>query len=199
MKIKYAQNPLLSIIELDDTERTILWYRIKVKEMEEMLFEAHFYLQEGREYFSIERARTAVEADYYCTDDKSPLDKRVDMLYECALSELTSRHSGDCTCFACSCAKCWTEQLLGIDTIKGLGKHEAHKIQSIFHADENISAAEALVRMQNQAPIEVTKDWHEQHIERWRAERIRALEWFSNYTTTLAGTTVDVDMKSINN
>ena len=129
MKITYNKNPLFTTVELDENEKKELWYKIKIQEMEEILFSAHFYLEE--KYFDLKRAKDDLDPDYYCNEEdnkKSKLDERCDMLLETFLSELQSNHIGDCTCVACSCMKCHAEGLLGIDTIKGLGKHTAHKI-----------------------------------------------------------------------
>ena len=51
MKITYNKNPLFTTVELDENEKKELWYKIKIKEMEELLFSAHFYLEE--KYFDL--------------------------------------------------------------------------------------------------------------------------------------------------
>ncbi len=45
---------------------------------------------------------------------------------------LKNAHCGDCTCIACSCDKCHAEELLGIHTTRGLGKHEASYVEAAF-------------------------------------------------------------------
>ncbi len=135
MKIIWNQNPLRTQILLDEHEKKEFWYKIKIEEMEHLLFGAHFYLIDGKDYFDIDRARQEADPKYYMVDPpkKSGLDERVDELYQYFIGDLEDNsHCGDCTCFAASCSKCQAEHLLGIDTIKGLGKHEANKIQWAF-------------------------------------------------------------------
>ena len=47
MKIIYNKNPLLTTIELNELEKKEFWYKIKLKEMEDLLYSAHFYLEES--------------------------------------------------------------------------------------------------------------------------------------------------------
>lgn len=186
MKINWNKNPLHSTIDLDDHEKKELWYRIKIEEMEERLYGAHFSLQEGK-YFDLARARSEVNADFYCTDDKSPLDKRCDEMLAYYLDELQASHSGDCTCVACSCSKCHAESLLDIDTIKGLGKHSAYKIDSAFGKNNEKSIDEALESLANYQPVR-SETWmkypqeeFDKHIPRWTQEAQAAYTWLKNY------------------
>jgi hypothetical protein len=188
MKINYNKNPLFTTIDLNETEKKELWYKIKIAEMEELLFSAAFALKEGQ-YFDLEEARRSVDMDYYCTDEKSPLDERCDILLEHFLGELQSRHVGDCTCVACSCSKCHAESFLDINTMKGLGKHSANKIDGAFGKDNEKTIDEAIASLAN---YEINPDnfkdpaWeklggYEQYIPRWKAEAVAAHDWLVKY------------------
>lgn len=186
MKINWNKNPLHTTIDLDEHEKKELWYRIKIEEMEERLYGAHFSLQEGK-YFDLERARSEVNADFYCTDDKSPLDKRCDEMLSYYLDELQAVHAGDCTCVPCSCSKCHAESLLNIDTIKGLGKHSAYKIDSAFGKDNEKTLDEALQSLANYQPVR-SESWlkypqeeFDKHIPRWTQEAQAAHTWLKQY------------------
>ncbi len=190
MKITYNKNPLYTTIELDEHEKKELWYKIKVEQLEELIFGAHFHLKEGK-YFDLEKARKEVDPEYYCTDEKSPLDKRCDELLAYYLDDLQSCHVGDCTCVPCSCSKCHAESLLGIDTIPGLGKHSAYKVDAAFGKDNERSIEEAIAYLANYepAPPSDPKTWekvggYEQHIPRWKAEAKVAHDWLVNYKNT---------------
>jgi hypothetical protein len=188
MNITYHKNPLFTTVELDDYEKKEFWYKIKIQEMEELLFDAHFHLKE--EYFKIEEAQRAVDPDYYLhekNNDKTKLDKRCDLLLEHFLEELQSRHVGDCTCVPCSCSKCHAESILGIDTIPLLKKHSAYKIDDAFGKNNEKSISEALDALKNYQP-QRTGSWLNspekdflQHLPRWKSEAQDAYEWLLNY------------------
>lgn len=191
MKITYHKNPLYSTTELDEHEKKELWYKIKIEQMDDLLFSAHFHL-EGQ-YFNLETAKKAVDPDYYIAEDDeiSPLDKRCDDLLAYYISELQGVHLGDCTCVACSCGKCHAESLIGIDTIKGLGKHSASKIDGAFGSNNEKTIDEAIASLANYEPSPPSNPeaWeklggYEQYIPRWKAEAKQAHDWLVNYKNT---------------
>ena len=51
MKIIYEQDPLANKIILDDHEKELLWYKIKIKQLEDIIAEAHFNLCPGHDEF----------------------------------------------------------------------------------------------------------------------------------------------------
>ncbi len=190
MKITYNKNPLWTTVELDEQEKRELWYKIKVKEMEELLFDAYFHLREKDKHFNLESARKAVEPDYYLgvTDnEKSDIDKRCDEMLEYYLAELQANHVGDCTCVACSCMKCHAEDLLGINTTKGLGKHSAYKINAAFGNKNEKTIEEALEFLNNYNPIKgdawskFSQEEFDKHVPRWTAEAKLAYDWLLKY------------------
>lgn len=188
MKITYNKNPLWTTVELDENEKKELWYKIKIKEMEELLFEASFNLRDGKHY-NLEQARKAVDPEYYMTEegDENKIDKRCDEMLNYYLSELQSNHVGDCTCVACSCLKCHAEELIGIDTTKGLGKHSAYKIQSAFGIKNERTIDEALEYLKQYNPTKgagwenFSQEDFDKYIPRWKTEANAAYEWLLNY------------------
>ena len=190
MKINYHKNPLYTTIDLEENEKKELWYKIKVAEIEELLSSAAFSLEEGQ-YFDLERARKAVETEYYWPEDdgKSSLDKRCDKLLEHYLQELQSYHVGDCTCVACSCSKCHAESLLGINTMPGIGKHSAYKVSGAFGKDNHKTideAIESLSKFEIDPEKYNTESWkklggYEQYVPRWKAEQEHAHAWLIQY------------------
>jgi len=117
-------------------------------------------------------------------------DEYVSECLEDAVLELADEHSGDCTCIACSCPKCRAESLLGIDTIDGLGKHEASKIAGAFKddgADSEVPIDEAIMRLRNYRPVfRADRGWtseadFNQHVPRWIEEGQRAFAWLETY------------------
>jgi hypothetical protein len=142
---------------------------------------------------AIEEATKALDPAYWCEDDNK-LDTQVQELLDHYIEELRGSHLGDCTCFAMSCSKCHAESTLGIDTIKGLGKHSAHKIQSAFSYKEGDvwkerTLDEALAILKDYEPKPTSgSGWDkvggfEAHIPRWKAEAKVAYEWLLAYQT----------------
>jgi len=168
MKITYTPNPLATIVELDDHEKEVLRLKLKIEVYEDMIFSAHWNLTRTAEYLAglprpstIEKAREEaieeLDPDYWCSDEGSKLDARVEELLSHYLEELKLEHVGDCTCFPMSCSKCHAESMIGVDTIKGLGKHAGYRIQSVFsrwnqetqkHDRPEVSLAEALKKLE---------------------------------------------------
>lgn len=140
MKFEYNINPLSTKIILDDTEKEIFKLKIKIKEMENNIFEAHFYLKETQ-YRDETQALSALDPDYYFPkndDELSKLDKRVQELFDYGIEELKSIHIGDCSAHPASCYKCFAEGILGIDTTQGISKHGGLWLFNYFTKKENI-------------------------------------------------------------
>jgi hypothetical protein len=189
---------MCTAVELDEHEKRELWNKIRFDEMLELLFSAHYELTK-KEGPDLVRLAKEVDPEYYLNEEedgkKTPLDVRVDMLLQHYLDELMGAHMGDCTCIACSCSKCHAETVLGIDTIKGLGKHEGHKISSAFsYKDGDVWKERTLPEV-----LEILRDYDpkqtdpsadaswarvggfESHVPRWQEEVSRAIHWLEKY------------------
>ncbi len=190
MKITYNENPLRTVVELDDHDRQIFWFKLKVEELQDRLYDVHFNLTEGK-YFNIDHARKVADPDYYIQEDdgeKTPIDKRVDRLLESHTEELQGVHCGDCICVACSCMKCHAEGILGIDTLKpSPGCHALHKIDAAFSTGRSLAEAIAHLRdhkIDRQKPEDwksFTQEQYESHVPRWEAEQTAAYEYLKKY------------------
>ena len=206
MKITYTPNPLNTIIELDEQEQEMFKLKIKVKELEENLGSAAVYLDPKNASWIMNPTprrpeghtmETLIEEvlDHYLNTsymygegkyEGNGLDARVTELFEHYVSELKSNHIGDCTCFPMSCSKGHAEDMLGLNTTKGLGKHEGHKIQSAFSykdgdvwKERTLAEAMAHLRASNLKWQESTDQ--SPHAPRWKAEAERALAWMEQY------------------
>ena len=201
MKITYKPNPLETIIELDEHEQRDLWHKIRFERMTDMLFSVHYELTCKKDGPDIEAIKREVDPDYYLNEDdstsgKSKLDKSCDESLAHYLEELAGSHVGDCTCFPMSCSKCHAEGLIGIDTIKGLGKHSADKIYHAFVYKEgeiwkyrNIDEALEILKSYNPTP-QPGSGWEKvggffSHVPRWKEEARLAYEWLLNYKNTV--------------
>lgn len=87
-------------------------------------------------------------------------------------------HCGDCTCVPASCEKCFAEEMLSIDTIKGCGKHQLYKIRDAFK--DGVGITDAIARLEAYEPKAEWEGW-EAHVPRWKAEAKDALKWLCAY------------------
>lgn len=97
---------------------------------------------------------------------------------------LLEPHCGDCTCVPCSCLKCYAEQLFGINTIKGLRKHEATKIDAAFRSGKTIDEAiEALANyeVKTMASKNFTQEELDKLMPIWRKQARQAGVWLKAY------------------
>lgn len=213
MKIEYAPNPLYTKVILDEHEQEIFKWKIRLKEYEEMVYSAYHTLTHHDWWNSliakngeakpvrtlqdtIDEAVKELHPDYWMDEEdgkQTKMEERVEMLFKLHMDDLVGYHVGDCTCVPCSCSKCWAENLLGIDTIKGLGKHEASKINSAFGRQNEKTLDEVIASLEDYEPKPFeanpafknwTKEDHDKHIPRWREEGKRAHIWLINYRNT---------------
>lgn len=197
MKITYTENPLNSTIELEEWEKKELWYKIKIEEMVDHMFEAYYHL--GKDYgdygeLDLDRVAKAVRPELYFSakendgegEDPSLIDQRTNQLYEYYMEEFVGPHVGDCTCVPSSCGKCHAEELIGINTIEGLSKHPAHYVRSAFGASpssdwkDTRNINQAIDHLKNYKPSATWKGW-EDHVVRWAAEAKEAYDWLTTY------------------
>jgi hypothetical protein len=197
MKIIWNPNPLATVVELDDFDKKLLWHRVKLAQLVETIGEAYFSLdpdhQEWCRTALKERCPTDFVADarghldyaYICGDRErngQSFDAYVSELTDVYAAELASVHCGDCTCVACSCTKCRAEALVEVDTIPGLGKHEASYIGRFFdpNGQPQPTIDEVLAKLADYEPKDV-QEWGLPHVDRWREEARCAHEWLVSY------------------
>jgi hypothetical protein len=178
MKITYNQNPMRTVVELDDDEKKEFWYKLKIEQLKWKLTGGRFYLCHEFDCYDVNRAKEEL------TYDEAELNKYVDEMCDYYVKSLLDVHSGDCTCVPCSCDKCHAESILGIDTIKGLGKHEGSKISAAFDMKsggvDGRSLDEVIEILANYKPRAEWEGW-EAHAERWAREASNALTWLKAY------------------
>lgn len=144
MQIIWQPNPLKTIITLDEGEKRELWLRLKIESLEEMMGSADMDLDDKWRATSgkmntleeaVAAARRSLDIRYVYGEaehDGKTFDTWLSELCETHLESLSGEHHGDCICACSTCFKCRAEDMLGIDTIAGLGKYDAPDIRGAF-------------------------------------------------------------------
>jgi hypothetical protein len=198
MRIIWATNPLETRVELNESDRLLLHERLKTEYLENKIVAVSLELDLKRHTESTLENRIA--AALQTLDVNYSLDgiKRKNKTLNQWLSErvveyeksLLDKHFGDCTCLPCSCLKCHAEYMLNIDTIDGLDKHSAYKIDAAFKGNASIN--EAIERLASYQPIYnpaskwSKEDW-EKHVSRWIEEAKQARKWLVAYKDMYLG------------
>ncbi|MBY3433566.1 hypothetical protein HFN89_05335 [Rhizobium laguerreae] len=183
MNIKWHENPLRTTVELTDNERERFRLKLKIDEYEEAVGMAALYLDEKGDqakYFSPETARR-----YLARVQKEEFENEH---YDDFISEIESGyHCGDCTSAPSSCAKCYAEGLLGIDTIPGLKHDVALYIDTAFGRDENVGIDEAIRRLKSYEPVpsggwlELPPEKFAANVDHWKKQARAAHKWLVDY------------------
>jgi len=175
MLIKYALNPLETVVELSSTEQQLFLYRVYIKELEDSLFSAHYALIEGSR-FNLEEARRELDPNYCLNYKDDNILDRVKMLTEWYLKALQHSHAGDCTCYPISCPKCYAEELLGINTLPYFSKYFGSRLvgKQITNLDDTINELQAYI------PTATWNGW-EAYASRWKQQATDATDWLIKY------------------
>lgn len=181
MEIIWNQNPLRTSVILDDSEKAILRLKVHIDVLEDVLSNIAYDIAHDKN-FTLDTVEKIVDYKVWCgdfEDEPSKLHERTIKLTKIYCDELESGfHVGDCTCDPCSCFKCIAESYVGVDTTKGLGKHEGHYIANAFA--DNITIDEAISSLENYNPKATWPGW-EAHASRWKADAKQALDWLVAY------------------
>jgi len=185
MEIIWNKNPLATVINIDDRDRELMRAKIKYDELWSDVCRIRFLADPKWKRHDPEEAIKQI-----ISIDHRELNDRVDELMEYYESSLHQVHCGDCTCVAASCSKCSAEELLGIDTIAGLGKHEGAKLSGYFSKYAEIDEVLEALNNYRVTPFVENKAWqngrateeyYNSHIPRWTREAKNAAEWLRDY------------------
>lgn len=164
MKIIWAENPLATVVEVDDRDIKILELSARVDLLEDRLYGAYNVLKDKRD---VDAALSRLNLPVSENDDR--ITRKVKDWTESYVTALTKEpHDGDCTMVPCSCYKCQAESHLGIDTIEGLTQRETASIKHAFyHTDGSINAAIEHLQQHNKSAcgwLTAYRDAHFPHL-----------------------------------
>jgi len=176
MEIIWNPNPLKSVIVLTEDEKKQFILRRRIEDIIEDVGYAHYLLK--NEKVDQQKIEALLQAAMHVYEEPLPDDDDY-------LPHLAERHMGDCVCVACSCSKCHAEDLLGVSTIEGLGKHAAHKIEVAF--DKEGATLDSVI--EGLATYKVgprPETWpkgigYEQYVPKWEADAKAAHRWLVAY------------------
>lgn len=184
MKINWQQNPFRTTVELDERDKQMILVSYQNDQYSDILCDLNMRLKgdfSDPPLTDIEEIKKIADkwAEICNLEVDSPL------IADC-ISYIDDQHMGDCTCVPCSCIRCWVESWLGIDTLKGLGKHQAAKVLGAFGKDGNKTIDEAIASLEKVPEYKKSDTWPDQvgydvHIPRWERERESAIKWLKAY------------------
>lgn len=186
MKINWHQNPFLTTVELDEHDKITLLKAYQAEAYENILCELDLWI-DGKIQQDDPPTLKTVGEKISKWGEICNLEVDSEEIQE-LIEYLNYSHMGDCTCVPCSCMRCHVEDMLGVNTIEGLGKHSAYKVQGAFGKDSTRTIDEAIESLET--PKEYVKGdaWknysqedYEKHIPRWEKEREVAAKWLRNY------------------
>ena len=183
MKIIWNQNPLCTVVELNDNDREVLVRYVQNEYYSDILANIEMGISDGKITSLDEVYMQAKKWEEICNLNA---DCEMVKTFE---EELKNEHIGDCTCVPCSCLKCHAEYAIGVNTLKGLGNHEASAIQSAFGDSNEKTLEEAIEFLQKEIRYEdrhpswekYSREDYEKHIPHWEQQRRNALEWMIKY------------------
>ena len=186
MKINWKPNPFLTTVELDDRDKQMILLAYQNEAYSDLLCDISFDVNGKFNRPKITDVEDIKErVNKWETICNLTVDSPEIVQY---ISYINESHFGDCTCVACSCVRCWIEDMLGIDTMKGLGKHQANKVLGVFGKEGNRTIDEAIASLEQPTSYVKTDAWksftqeqYESHIPRWENERVTAVAWLKKY------------------
>jgi hypothetical protein len=136
MKIVYTPNPLSCKITLDQHEKKILKKNIYIDDLEDIIVGAHVLLEKK------ELEKVQKELDLYM-EEFEKLRDRVEVMYNDLIEELQGTHVGDCTHVACSCIKCYAEEMAEVPDYLHWkwSNSRMYNIQEAFRNNDDIDVA----------------------------------------------------------
>lgn len=184
MKINWNQNPFWTTVELDERDKQMILAAYQNEQYSDLLCDLNMRLKgEFRDLplTDIEEIKTI--ADKWRAICNLEVESEEIQDY---ISYIDDQHGGDCTCFPCTCMRCYIEGMLGIDTLRGLGKHEASTVLGAFGKDGKKTIDEAITALEADKEYIKPDTWpdsvgYEIHIPRWESERVNAIEWLKKY------------------
>jgi hypothetical protein len=190
MKINWNPNPFFTTVELDERDKEQLLKVYQCEKYEDLFCDLSYQEKYHPETYTFEYVKEKLKKwEKICNlEVTSDEFKRLEYYLE-------DIHGGDCTCVPCSCMRCHVENLLGIDTLEGCGKHLAYKVDGAFsflnettgkreyHKDiDKAIACLADMSVYDEKPNpDNFPGGYDKWVPKWKAERQQAHDWLVAY------------------
>jgi hypothetical protein len=193
MEILWNENPLKTSIDLDKNDIEIFRLKLRIEHLTESAYSAYFHLKnETSDADPTAAAKALSTLEELFGHDNSLSDDPP--FFEVYLTELKKGyHCGDCTCVPASCAKCAAEEILGVNTIKGLGKHQARLIDSAFNNGANRTIDDVIDYLERYEPknpggqFAMSPEEIDKLMNAWRSQARSARDWLIQYNKNCLG------------
>jgi hypothetical protein len=185
MKINWHENPLRSTVEIDDQVRNMILLGIQNDEYTDLLYDIQCGLKSDTLFNNADELLVLQEKSSRW-EEICNITVDSDRVYS-LIAGLSESHAGDCVCFSCSCIKCCAEEILGVNTIMGLGGHQANQIMGAFSGGDT-PIDQAILKLATDREYTKTPLWdkwtqeeYDKLVVRWKSEQKSALEWLIKY------------------
>lgn len=129
MNIIWNVNPKYTTLSLTELDKQIISLVVNQYELiEEATLTMHYVKNNDNNFIR----HINYFYDLYDKSNNIPINKNV--IY--SLTE--GYHEGDCTCLPATCQKCYAEEMLNINTLKGISKHSLRLIDTALINENNI-------------------------------------------------------------
>jgi hypothetical protein len=184
MKINWNTNPFLTTVELDERDKQMILTAYQNEEYTNILCDLNMRLNGD---FSDPPLTDIEEIKKIAGKWGAICNLEIDSpIIQDYISYINDTHGGDCVCWPCTCIRCLVEDMLGINTLEGLGKHQAAKVLGSFGKEGNKTIDEAIASLEKTPEYKKPDTWPDQvgydtHIPRWESERESAIKWLKVY------------------
>jgi hypothetical protein len=180
VQIEYTQNPLTSIIHLDDMDREKLKSKIMIAELSDIINDAKFRLKDKSPYFSVKLAQEAL-------DDIGNIENEVTTQYDYYIEVASQSHIGDCTAFPATCGKCLLENYLDINTLNCNSKSILCLVQHTFiRLGDDATCSQAIEQLKS-VNYNIPDDWkiradiYYNNVDTFKRDNQQTIKYLENY------------------
>ena len=137
VEFRLTSHPLLTEVQLDDRAKREFTLLFALRQMEDKMWEISHDLDNGDYAGARDEVSRFTSSSMHDGEHTSNYNywERYSNLHHVNYyldAIVNDPHEGDCTAIACSCVRCHAEQILDVDTTRGLGKRALRMVPGIL-------------------------------------------------------------------